>query len=237
MKLSDYVAQKLVDHGVRHVFMITGGGAMHLNVSLGTHPQLETIFNHHEQACAIAAESYARLTGRMAAVSVTSGPGGTNALTGVLGGYLDSIPMLIISGQVRYDTTAPSTGLPLRQLGDQEYDITRVVTPLTKYAAMVTDPREIRYHLERSQTRPTPAGRDPVGSIFRRTCKGRRLLKLMRRPTVPEEDAQQVPPPVKEETVREIIGRLRAARRPCRRRVRDPFIGGAMKTFSNSWDC
>ena len=214
MKCSDYVAQNLVDHGIHHVFMITGGGAMHLNVSLGKHPKLETIFNHHEQACAIAAESYARLTGRIAAVSVTSGPGGTNALTGVLGGYLDSIPMLIISGQVRYDTTARSTGLPLRQVGDQEYDITRVVAPMTKYAAMVTDPREIRYHMERAlylahAGRPGPCWLDIPLNV-----QGAQIDVSTLRPYHPEEDSQQVPPPVRQETVREIIGRLRSAERP-----------------------
>jgi acetolactate synthase-1/2/3 large subunit len=214
MKLSDYVAQKLVDHNIRHVFMITGGGAMHLNVSLGTHPKLETIFNHHEQACAIAAESYARLTGRIAAVSVTSGPGGTNAITGVLGGYLDSIPMLIISGQVRYDTTARSTGLPMRQVGDQEYDIIRVVAPLTKYAVMVTDPREIRYHMERAlylahAGRPGPSWLDIPLNV-----QGAQIEVQTLRPYRPEEDAQQVPPPVRKETIQEIIGRLRSARRP-----------------------
>ncbi len=86
IKVSDYIARRLVEHGIRHVFMVTGGGAMHLNNSLGKCPGLEFICNHHEQACAMAAEGYARLSGRMAAVCVTSGPGGTNALTGVFGG-------------------------------------------------------------------------------------------------------------------------------------------------------
>jgi len=150
MKLSDYVAQKVVELGVQHVFMVTGGGAMHLNHSLGTHPGLECIFNHHEQACAMGAEAYYRLSNRVALVNVTTGPGGTNAITGVYGAWTDSIGMVVISGQVKYETTVRSTGLPLRQYGDQEIEIDRLVRPVTKYCEMVTDPQSIRYHLEKA---------------------------------------------------------------------------------------
>ena len=150
MKLSDYVAQKVAEFGVKHVFMVTGGGSMHLNHSLGRHPGLECIFNHHEQACAMGAEAYCRLTNRLALVNVTTGPGGTNAITGVYGAWTDSIGMVVVSGQVKFETTIRSTGLPLRQYGDQEIDIVEVVRPITKYAEMVTDPRSIRYHLEKA---------------------------------------------------------------------------------------
>ena len=150
MKLSDYVAQKVVELGVQHVFMVTGGGAMHLNHSLGTHPSLECIFNHHEQACAMAAEAYCRFGNRLPLVNVTTGPGGTNALTGVYGAWTDSIAMVVISGQVKYETTVVSTGLPLRQYGDQELYILELVKPITKYAEMVTDSKTIRYHLEKA---------------------------------------------------------------------------------------
>jgi acetolactate synthase-1/2/3 large subunit len=150
MKLSDYVAQRVAEYGVRHVFMVTGGGAMHLNHSLGTHPDLECVFNHHEQACAMGAEAYYRLTNKLPLVNVTSGPGGTNAITGVYGAFVDSIGMLVISGQVKFETTVRSTGLKLRQYGDQELDIEELVRPITKYAVMVTDPESIRYHLEKA---------------------------------------------------------------------------------------
>ena len=123
VKLSSYVSQFLVDHGITHAFTVTGGGAMHLNDSLGHQEGLTRVYNHHEQACAIAAESYARIHNKIAALCVTTGPGGTNAMTGVVGGFLDSIPMLVISGQVRFDTTARSTGLALRAMGDQETSI------------------------------------------------------------------------------------------------------------------
>ncbi len=150
VKLSDWIADRLVEHGIRHAFMLTGGGAMHLNHSVGTHPLLKTVFMHHEQALAMAAEAYYRLTNRLALVNVTSGPGGTNAITGVYGAFVDSIGMLVISGQVKIETTVRFTGLALRQYGDQELDIERLVTPITKYATMVTDPRSIRYHLEKA---------------------------------------------------------------------------------------
>lgn len=150
MKVAQYIAQFLADRGVTDVFTVTGGGAMHLNDALGHHEALHCTYNHHEQACAIAAEGYARLTGRVAAVCVTSGPGGTNAITGVLGGWQDSIPMFVISGQVKRETTTWSTTVPLRQLGDQEFQITDCVRGMTKYAHMVTDAREIRYHLEKA---------------------------------------------------------------------------------------
>ncbi len=149
-RVADYIADLLAEHGIRHVFSVTGGGAMYLNDGLGHHPALRCIYNHHEQACAMAAESYARIHNRMAAVCVTTGPGGTNAITGVLGGWLDSVPMLVLSGQVRYDTTARSTGLNIRAMGDQEFDITRAVGCMTKYAEMVTDPARIRYCMEKA---------------------------------------------------------------------------------------
>ena len=162
MKLSDYVAQKAVEHGIKHVFMVTGGGAMHLNHSLGTHKDLECIFNHHEQACAIGAEAYYRLINRLPIVNVTSGPGGTNTITGVYGAWVDSIGMLVISGQVKWETTVRSTGLPLRQYGDQELDIEELVRPVTKYCVMVTEPESIRYHLEKAMYLATSGRPGPV---------------------------------------------------------------------------
>lgn len=150
IKVAQYIAQFLAEHGVTDVFTVTGGGAMHLNDALGHHEALHCTYNHHEQACAIAAEGYARLTGKVAAVCVTSGPGGTNAITGVLGGWQDSIPMFVVSGQVKRETTTWSTSVPLRQLGDQEFQIVDCVKGMTKYAHMVTEPAEIRYHMEKA---------------------------------------------------------------------------------------
>ncbi|MCD7746085.1 MAG: thiamine pyrophosphate-binding protein [Lachnospiraceae bacterium] len=150
-KIANYIADFLVEQGIRHNFTVTGGGAMHLNDALGHKEGLTSIFNHHEQACAIAAEAYSRLTGNLACLCVTSGPGGTNALTGVLGSWLDSIPMLILSGQVKREMTIWSCpDLNLRQLGDQEFNIADTVQHMTKYAVMVTDPYMVSYHLEKA---------------------------------------------------------------------------------------
>lgn len=150
VKVANYIAQFLSEHGVKDVFMITGGGAMHLNDAIGHHEALQCTYNHHEQACAMAAEGYARLSGKVAAVCVTSGPGGTNAITGVLGGWQDSIPMFVLSGQVKRETTTRATSVPLRQLGDQEFQIVDCVKNMTKYACLITEPTEIRYHLEKA---------------------------------------------------------------------------------------
>lgn len=150
IKVSDYIADFFVRKGVEHIFTITGGGAMHLNDSFGHHPDLKCIYNHHEQGSAIAAEGYTRLTGKLAPICVTSGPGGTNTLTGVLGGWLDSVPMFVVSGQVKRETTVWASQVPLRQLGDQEFNIVDCVQSMTKYACLITDAQDIKYHLEKA---------------------------------------------------------------------------------------
>ena len=151
IRVSDYIAHRLVEFGVRHVFMLTGGGSMFLNSAIGTNPKIKTIFNQHEQACAMAAEGYARITNVPGVINVTTGPGGLNALNGVFGAWTDSIPMLVISGQVKRETFIGSYDLPnLRQLGDQEANIIPMVRSITKYAVTVTDPQTIRFHLEKA---------------------------------------------------------------------------------------
>lgn len=153
MKLSDYVVRFIAAQGVKHVFLVTGGGAMHLNQSLGAEPAIEAICNSHEQASAICAEGYAKATNHLGVCMVTTGPGGTNAVTGVAGAWLDSTPTLFISGQVkRPDRMFDKDGRPLgmRQLGVQEVDIISIVKPITKYAVTVLEPGDIRYHLEKA---------------------------------------------------------------------------------------
>jgi len=151
MKLSDYLIGQLADWGVRHIFLVTGGGAMHLNDSIGKEARIQFVCNHHEQASAMAAEAYARVSGLPGVVNVTTGPGGINALNGVFGAWTDSIPMLVVSGQVKRETCMRALGITgLRQLGDQEADIVAMVANITKYAVLVDDPLSIRYHLERA---------------------------------------------------------------------------------------
>lgn len=217
-RLADYVADFLVNHEIKDCFMITGGGAIHLNDALGHHEGIRCTYNHHEQACAMAAESYARVNNRMAAVCVTTGPGGTNAITGVLGGWLDSIPMFVISGQVRYDTTARymsqyTEGMPLRAVGDQEYDITKSVAHMCKYAVMLENPMQIRYVLEKAYYLATSGRRGPVWIDIPLNYQACTIETDALRGYDPKEDAATVPKPVSRETARQIIEKVRRAKR------------------------
>ncbi|HSV98603.1 MAG TPA: thiamine pyrophosphate-binding protein [Sedimentisphaerales bacterium] len=160
VKISDYIASTIADLGVRHVFGVCGGGAMHLVDSFGGSDRMEYIATHHEQAAAMAAEGYARVSGVPGATLVTSGPGGTNAVTGVYGAWVDSIPAFFVSGQVTRDTLIGQTGL--RQFGIQEGNIIDIIRPITKYAVTITDPDTIRYHVEKACHLATTGRPGPV---------------------------------------------------------------------------
>lgn len=219
MRLADYVADFLVKKGISDCFMVTGGGAMHLNDALGHKEGLRCTYNHHEQACAIAAESYARVENRPAVCCVTTGPGGTNAITGVLGGWLDSVPMLIISGQVRYDTTARYTsrftdGLPLRAVGDQEFDITKSVSCMCKYAVMVEDPGQIRYVLEKAYHLAMTGRKGPAWVDIPVNFQGCTIETDTLAAYDPAEDAPSMPRPVAKETIDTILHKIKTAKRP-----------------------
>lgn len=219
VRLADYVAEFLVSHGVTDVFSVVGGGAMHLNDALGHNEKLKVTYNHHEQACAIAAESYARVENRIAAVCVTTGPGGTNALTGVLGGWLDSIPMLIISGQVRYDTTARyamqfTDGLPLRAVGDQEYDIVKSVEHMTKYATMIENPMDIRYALEKGWHLATTGRPGPVWIDIPVNFQGGFIETDELSGYDSTEDDKNLPPAVTDDDINLVIEKIKNAKRP-----------------------
>ena len=217
-RLADYVADFLAQKGVCDVFSVVGGGAMHLNDALGHHNALNVTYNHHEQACAIAAEAYARIENKIAAVCVTTGPGGTNALTGVLGGWLDSIPMFIISGQVRYDTTARYalryTEEPLRAMGDQEYDIVKSVTPMTKYATMIEDPKDIRYALEKGWHLATTGRPGPVWIDIPVNFQGGFIETDDLIGYDPTEDDAKLPPSVSDDVIGTVLEKIRHAKRP-----------------------
>lgn len=150
IKVSDYIAQFWVDNGIKTVFTVVGGGAMHMNDSFGHHPELHCVYNHHEQASAMAAEAYFRVNNEMAGLCVTSGPGAINALNGVAGAYQDSIPMIVVSGQCKSTLTVKKNGLNLRTLGPQEFDIVSTLDNITKYAETIFDPQDIRYCLEKA---------------------------------------------------------------------------------------
>lgn len=219
IRLADYVADFLASKGVSDVFSVVGGGAMHLNDAFGHHKSLHVTYNHHEQACAIAAEAYARLDNKIAAVCVTTGPGGTNALTGVLGGWLDSIPMFIISGQVRYDTTARyaekfTDGLSLRAVGDQEYDIVKSVCHMTKYATMIENPLDIRYALEKAWHLATTGRPGPVWIDIPVNFQGGYIETDELKGYDSSEDDQFLPPAVSDDTLALVIEKIRKAERP-----------------------
>ncbi len=150
IRLSDYVAQRFNEIGIKHIFLVTGGGAMHLNDAFSRNKNLSVICYHHEQSAAIAAESYSRSSGKPAVLNVTSGPGAINALNGVYGAYVDSISMIVISGQVKRETLSSNCHQPIRQLGDQEVDIVSITKPIVKYSATIDNPEDIFNILEKA---------------------------------------------------------------------------------------
>lgn len=211
IKLSDFVMNFIAAKGVRHVFMLPGGGCMHLVDSLGRHPQLQFVCNLHEQACAIASDAYAQYSNNIGVALVTTGPGGTNTLTGVAGSWLDSIPVLFISGQVKRADLAALRGV--RQMGFQEIDIVSLVRPITKYAVMVTDPETIRYHLEKAvwsaqSGRPGPVWIDIPLDV---------QAAMVEESALPAFNAQEIEKPgtsALERQVTESLDLLRASERP-----------------------
>ena len=215
VRVSDFIAQTLVAQGVDQVLLVTGGGAMHLNDAFGRCAGMRYVACHHEQACAIAAEGYARTSGRMAAVNVTTGPGGTNAITGVWGAYVDSVPMVVVSGQVKYETVIRSTDLPLRQLGDQEVDIARMAQSFTKYAVMVTDPAAIRYELERALHLARTGRPGPVWLDIPMNVQGALVDPETLRGYDPRVDPSTAAPSTNiAAAAREVLDRLARAERP-----------------------
>lgn len=162
-RVADIIMDTLADNGITDAFCVVGGGAMYLDNALGTCKRIKTVFDHHEQACAMAAEGYAKYTqNKPALVCVTSGPGCTNTLTGIMGAYQDSVPIIVISGQVRYDTTVAQSGLNLRRRGEQEFDITNSVKNMTKYCKMITDPLSIKQEVQKAYDIAMSGRRGPV---------------------------------------------------------------------------
>lgn len=211
IKVSDFIAKFIAEHKdtAKTVFMVSGGGNMHLIDSLGKNENLEYVCNHHEQACAIAAEGYARVSNKIGIAYVTTGPGGTNAITGVYGAWVDSIPTMIISGQVKFQTTiASQPELNLRQLGDQEVNIIDIVKPITKYAVMITDKNSIKFHLQKAvyeakHGRPGPVWLDVPLDIQGAMVDEADLVEFK----IPEE-------PKFDTKIPQVLDALKAAKRP-----------------------
>lgn len=210
-RVSEQIADWLVRQGIEQVFTVTGGGAMFLNQALGRHEKLHCTFMHHEQACAMAAEGYARIAGKPAVVMLTTGPGAINALNGVYGAFTDSIPMLVISGQVKRETCLSFYDLPnLRQLGDQEGPTIAMASPVCKYAQVVRSPKDLEEMLPKALAaavdgRPGPAWLDIPLDIQQAT----EAL------AIPDARLNQPPVPAELHALcRQVIARLLQANRP-----------------------
>ena len=229
IRVADYIANRLAELGARQVFMVTGGGAMHLNDAFGRQKELNVVHCHHEQACAMAADSYFRVAGRPAVVNVTTGPGGTNAITGVYGAYTDSVGMVVVSGQVKWETLVRSTGLKLRQLGDQEIDIIEIVKPITKLAEVLEDPKLVRYQLEKAYHTAVSGRPGPVWLDVPMNVQGALVN--------PDDLVDYTPPPVAHQPAaveleglcRQMLTKLSEAKRPV------IMVGGGVR-ISGAYD-
>jgi len=225
MRVSDYVAQFIANKNVKHVFTIPGGGCIFLSDAFARHKDIEVVANHHEQACALAAEGYARLSEKLGVCLVTSGPGGSNAWTGTLCSYQDSVPVMFISGNVNKDLTTNFTGLQLRQLGDQEFDVVKTVKNFTKYAHQVNDPESIRFHLEKAYTLATTGRPGPVWLDIPLDVQTAEIDPIRLSPY----DKQTVNSEISEDILQEVLTRLMNSKKPL-------IISGYGVRLSNSVD-
>ncbi len=249
-RVADIVVDTLIELGITSAFSVVGGGAMHLNNAFALKKSsLETVYCHHEQACSMAAEGYARYKGRPACVCVTSGPGGINALNGVQGAWVDSIPMIVISGHPRYATTVPATGLNIRCRGVQENDIIRMVTGITKYAKQVLDPQSIRMEIKKAYYMSMKGRRGPVWIDVPLDVQGALVEELELTDYCDEEEIATID----RKTIECVAGTMKKAVRPCiltgsgirsgaaweeykrfSEMVRVPIVGGALRADINT---
>ena len=229
IKVSDYIMKRLKEkYAVECVFMVSGGGAMHLNDSVGKY--LPYICNHNEQGCSIAAEGYARVNQKLAVANITTGPGGLNCLNGVMGQWTDSVPVLYLSGQVKYTTTMDSCKeIPLRQLGDQEVDIISVVKPLTKYAVMVKDAKDIKYHLDRAIHLATSGRFGPVWLDIPLNIQAAMIDENELRDYNPAEDDLHLPDISQE--IKQLVQMIDEAKRPLLVAGHGIRLSGALAEF------
>ncbi len=211
-RVADIIMDTLISYDITECFAVVGGGAMHLNNALLVCEKMHKYFNHHEQACAMAAEAYARYSGRPAAVCVTSGPGATNTLTGVMGAWQDSIPMIVLSGQVRYEISVPKSGLKLRYRGIQEFEIIPTVKNMTKYAVMLTDPLAVRRELCKAIRIAMDGRRGPVWLDVPQDIQNARVEEA---DLYSEEPFVSEVPEAGTEEIRSALQMLRSAARPC----------------------
>jgi acetolactate synthase-1/2/3 large subunit len=227
MRLADYLMARLADAGSKHVFLLTGGGAMYLNDALVSEKRLTPIPCHHEQACGIAAEAWGRIRETFGVCMVTTGPGATNAITPVAGAWIESIPMLVISGQVKRADRL--SGRPLRQGGVQEVDIVPLVKSVTKYAVTIDDPQQIRYCLERALYEMTQGRQGPVWLDIPLDIQGAPIDPETLTGYTPPATAESVPDLVADAT--RLLGMLAQAERPLLLAGHGVRLSGAARAF------
>ncbi|MCI9215770.1 thiamine pyrophosphate-binding protein [Lachnospiraceae bacterium 42-17] len=210
-RVADIIIETLIENGITDCFAVVGGGAMYLDNALALNENIHKYFNHHEQACAMAAEAYARISGNMAAVCVTSGPGATNAITGVMGAWQDSLPMIVLSGQVRYAISVEKSGLPLRYRGIQEFEIIPSVKNMTKYAVMITDPLNIKYEVEKAIDIARDGRQGPVWLDIPQDIQNAQVdIEHLKRYNLKKD-----PLPLTDNEYKFILETLQKAKRPC----------------------
>lgn len=244
-RVADIVMDILCQQGITDCFAVVGGGAMHLDNALAVCEKMTKYFNHHEQACAMAAEAYARYSGKVAAVCVTSGPGGTNTLTGVMGAWQDSLPMIVISGQVRYETTIDSCGLPLRHRGLQEFDILGSIKNMTKYSVMIKNPLEIKRELIKAINISRTGRRGPVWIDIPLDIQSASVEESELYPEFTPESIIKI----NQNEMDSIISELNSAKRPCilagsgiissgnRDKFHKAFINSNIPIVGGAWVC
>ena len=225
-RVADIIMDTLVEYGITDCFAVVGGGAMHLDNALLVCDKMNKVFNHHEQACAMAAEAYARYSGKMAAVCVTSGPGATNTLTGVMGAWQDSIPMIVLSGQVRYAISVPQSGLDLRYRGIQEFQIIPTVKNMTKYAVMLTDPLAVKQELVKTIRIAMDGRRGPVWLDVPQDIQNARVEE---EELYPVEVFESAMPELDLNEIKIVLEALQNAKRPC-------ILAGSGIRSSHSYD-
>ncbi|MCK9379672.1 MAG: thiamine pyrophosphate-binding protein [Sulfuritalea sp.] len=225
MRVADYLMSRLADAGIDHVFLLPGGGAMHLNDGLACEPRITPVPCHHEQACGIAAEAWGRVAGKFGVAMVTTGPGATNIITPVAGAWIESVPMLVISGQVKRADLLRDR--PLRQGGVQEVDIVPIVRSITKYAVTVHDPATVRYHLERALHQMMDGRSGPVWLDIPLDVQAAQVDPAELTGYIPEAKTQ----PDLDETIQKTLKLLAAAERPLILAGHGVRLAGAAKRF------
>lgn len=211
-RVADIITEILVENGIDTCFSVVGGGAMHLNNAFALNKNIKKIFNHHEQACSMAAEGYAKAKGKMAAVCVTSGPGGLNALTGVEGAWVDSVPMIIISGHPRYETTVAPTGLDIRYRGVQEFDIVTSIKNMTKYSKTVIEPLDIKYEMQKAIDIAMSGRRGPTWIDVPLNVQSAMVEEKDLKPVEPQKNVNGN---YHEKELEDLISQIENSQRPC----------------------